>query len=174
MMGYEASDLLRNEHRQVEDHLDRLLDALKHLSAARVRDVHQSFEEIHRLVSAHMDEEEQILYPAIQPFAEHLISDMLRQHNDIRETDRCLEELLSDFPELPTVRNLEELYRVGVEVHDAVQVHIVDEEEGLLKLVDQHLSDEQQHKLVAIMQGAIATTPQTPDRSDPMRKSDFS
>ena len=157
-MGHEASDFLRAEHRQVEDQLDNLLDALKHLSPDRVLDVNRSFREIHRLVSAHMEEEERIFYPAIQPFAEYLLPDMLRQHDEIRETDRCLEGLLADFPETPTVRDMGELYRLGVEVHDAVQVHIVDEEEGLLKLVDEHLSSEQQQRLLAALQGDITRT----------------
>lgn len=150
-MPYEASDFLRAEHPQVENHLDQLLDALKHLSAERVADVTRSYGEIHRLVGGHMEEEERIFYPAIQPIADDLLPHMLKQHDEIRETDRCLAELLSTFSGNPTGRDLEELYRLGVEVHDAVQVHIVDEEEQLLKLADQRLPAEQQRSLHAAM-----------------------
>ena len=153
IMKYEASDFLRADHRQVEDHLDNLLDALKHLSPPRVSDVRRSFTEIRRLLGAHLDEEERIFYPAIQPFAEHLLPQMLRQHGEIRETSRYLGDLLVGFPEAPTSRDMEEMYRLGVEAHDAVQVHIVDEEDSLLKLVDQHLSSEQQRDLLTAMQG---------------------
>ena len=152
-MGHEATDFLRADHRQVEDHLDGLLDALKHLSLERVRDVNRSFGEIRRLVSAHLEEEERVFYPAIEPFADYLLPEMLRQHDEIRETSRYLEDLLVGFPEVPTSRDMEEMYRLGVEAHDAVQVHIVDEEDSLLKLADEHLSSEQQRDLLTAMQG---------------------
>ena len=62
---------------------------------------------------------------------------------------------------------MEELYRLGVEAHDAVQVHIVDEEDSLLKLIDQHLSSEQQKSLLAALQGGVMEE-QRP--SGPMRQ----
>ena len=167
-MGHEASDFLRAEHRQVENHLDHLLDALKHLSPERVGDVSRSSREIHRLVSAHMEVEEQVFYPALQSMVEDLIENLLKQHDQIRESDRYLEELLSGFPELPTARDTEELYRLGIEFHDAVQVHIVDEEEQLLKRVDEHLSSEQQRSLLAAMQRGSPEREPKPG-SEPMR-----
>jgi len=167
-MGHEASDFLRADHRQVEGHLDILLDALQHLSAERVGDVSRSFGEIHRLVSVHLEEEELVFYPAIQPYAGDLLPNMLEQHNEIREADRYLGELLSEFPMPPTTRDIGELYRLGIELHDAIQVHIVDEEEHLLKLVDERLSSEQQEQLFAAMQGGVAAMQQKPV-SGPMR-----
>ena len=61
-----------------------------------------------------------------------------------------------------------ELYHLGIELHDAVQVHIVDEEEHLLKLVDKQLSSEQQRSLLAAMQGGITGQPRA--YSGPMRQ----
>ena len=150
-----ASDLLRAEHREVEDQLDTLLHALKHLTAERVNDIGHSVENIRRLVGAHMDLEERVFYPAIRSLVEDLLPNMLKQHDEIREADRYLGELLSGFPERPTDRDMGELYRLGIELHDGVQVHIVDEEEHLLKLVDGGLSSEQQQGLLAAMQGAV-------------------
>ena len=124
-MGHDASDFLRADHRQVEDHLDQLLHALKHLSPDRVADINRSYGEIHRLVSTHMEEEERVFYPAVESFAEDLLPHMLKQHEEMRETDRYLGELLSMFPEPPSARDMEELYRLGVEFHDSIQVHIV-------------------------------------------------
>jgi Hemerythrin HHE cation binding domain len=148
-----SSDLLRQEHREVENHLDILLYALKHLSPERVNRIRQSVENIRRLVGEHMDTEEHIFYPAIRAFAEEELPKMLKQHDEIREAGSYLGNLLSGFPEIPTERDMGELYRLGIELHDAVQVHIVDEEEYLLKLVDEQLSDEQQRGLLAAMQG---------------------
>ena len=53
-----ASDLLRAEHREVENHLDTFLYALKHLSPERVNDISHGVENIRRLVGVHMDIEE--------------------------------------------------------------------------------------------------------------------
>jgi quercetin dioxygenase-like cupin family protein/hemerythrin-like domain-containing protein len=169
-MGTVASDFLRADHREVENHLDNLLDALKHLSPARVGDISRGTQAIYRLLTAHLEEEEQIFYPAIKPFAEELLPKMLKQHDDIRETYRYLSELLSSFPDSPAQRDLVELYRHGVEFHDAVQTHIIDEEEHLLKAVDQHLSSEKQQHLLAAMQGRIVAMQEKPV-SGPMRES---
>jgi hemerythrin-like domain-containing protein len=106
-----ASDLLRAEHREVEDHLDTLLYALKHLSPEGVRDISRSVENMRGLVGVHMDLEERVFYPGIRSLAEDLLPNMLKQHDEIREADRYLEELLSAFPELPTDRDMGELYR---------------------------------------------------------------
>ena len=152
-MKQSASDLLRSEHREVENHLDTLLYALKHPSPERLHEIDRSAENIRRLLGPHMEIEERIFYPAIRPLAEDLLPKMLKQHDEIREADRYLEELLSGFPKSPPSRDMGELYRLGIELHDAVQVHIVDEEEQLLKLVDEQLSSEQERALLAAMQG---------------------
>jgi hemerythrin-like domain-containing protein len=152
-MKQAASGLLRSEHREVENHLDTLLYALKHLYPERLSVIRQSVKNIWNLVGAHMDIEERIFYPAIRSLAEDLLPNMLKQHDEIREAHHYWGELLSAFPEPPTDRDMAELYRLGIELHDAVQVHIVDEEEHLLKLVDKQLSIEQQQNLLAAMQG---------------------
>jgi quercetin dioxygenase-like cupin family protein len=117
-----------------------------------------------------MEEEEQVFYPAVQSFVEDLLPRMLKQHEEMRETGRYLGELLSDFPEPPAARDMEELYRLGVEFHDAIQVHIVDEEEQLLKRVDEYLSNEQQQNLLAALQGDASKMEQK-SGSGPMRPS---
>jgi quercetin dioxygenase-like cupin family protein len=156
VMANDASDFLRADHREVENHLDRLLYALKHLSPDQVSTISASYREIHRLVSTHMEEEERVFYPSVQSFAEDLLPHMLKQHEEMREADRYLGDLLLEFPQPPTTRDMEELYRLGIEFHDAIQVHIVDEEEQLLKRVDEHLSSEQQRDLLAALQGGVS------------------
>jgi quercetin dioxygenase-like cupin family protein/hemerythrin-like domain-containing protein len=167
-MGYDASDFLRADHREVEDHLDKLLYALKHLSRDKVSQIRHSYGEIHRLVSTHMDEEERVFYPAVQSLVEDLLPHMLKQHDEMRETARYLGELLLEFPPSPATRDMEELYRLGIEFHDAIQVHIVDEEEQLLSRVDQHLSSEQQRDLLTALRGEISKMEQK-SGSGPMR-----
>jgi quercetin dioxygenase-like cupin family protein len=56
---------------------------------------------------------------------------------------------------------------MGIEFHDAIQVHIVDEEEQLLKRVDEHLFSEQQRDLLEVLQGGVSKMEQK--SSGPMR-----
>jgi len=147
-----ASDALRADHRKMETHLDGLLYALKHLHAERVRDIRKNFLEIQQLAHIHLEQEERVFYPAIRSAAPELLAHMDGQHQDIRQTEQCLDELLAAFPASPSDRDLVELRRCGIEFHDALQVHIVDEEDNLLKVADSCLSDRQQELLFAAMQ----------------------
>ena len=147
-----ASDLLRADHRKIETHLDRLLHALKHLNAGQVSEIRRSFQGIQQIAQIHFQQEEGIFYPALRSMAPDLLSKMDQQHEDVRETERCLGDLLAIFPEAPSERDLVELFRLGIEFHDAVQCHIVDEEDHLLKYADSKIPDEQQQLLFAEMQ----------------------
>ncbi|MBI1954888.1 MAG: hemerythrin domain-containing protein [Acidobacteria bacterium] len=154
-----ASDLLRADHRKIEAHLDRLLHALKHLSADQVSDIRRSFQGIQQIAEIHFQQEEGIFYPAMRSMAPDLLSKMEQQHEDVRETERCLGDLLSTFPETPSDRDLVELFRLGIEFHDAVQCHIVDEEDHLLQYADSKIPDEQQQRLFAEMQRCAFQNP---------------
>ncbi|MBI3895698.1 MAG: hemerythrin domain-containing protein [Acidobacteria bacterium] len=146
------SDLLRADHRRIETHLDSLLRALKRLNAVQVAGIHQSFQEIQRIALGHFQMEEDVFYPALRSLAPDLLAKMDQEHGHVRETEQCLDQLLSSFPETPSERNLVELFRLGIEFHDAVQCHIVDEEDNLLKYADSKIPEDQQQRLLAEMQ----------------------
>lgn len=150
-----ASDLLRADHRKIEKHLDSLLDALKHLSAGRLPEIRRDFAAIQKLSQLHFAQEEQVFYPAVRPLAPQVLAQMDDEHAAVRETEQGLEEilreLLESISEPPTARHLGELYRLGIEFHDAVEVHILDEEDYLLKLVDRLITSAEQQNLAAAM-----------------------
>jgi hemerythrin-like domain-containing protein len=146
-----ASDLLRADHRKIETHLDSLLLALKHLSADKVNGIRQDFTAIQRLATVHFEQEERVFYPEVRPSAPLILVQMDEEHETVRETERYLSELLESFPLSPVQRDLDELYRLGIEFHDAIQVHIVDEEDQLLKLADHLLSASEQQRIAAGM-----------------------
>ena len=150
-----ASDLLRAGHRKFEKHLDSLLEALKHLNAERVADIRRDFAALQKPSHVHFEQEERIFYPAVRTLAQLVLAQMEEEHSTVRETEQGLEEMLADLfemlPETPTQRDLGELYRLGIEFHDAVEVHIVDEEDYLLTLADRVLSSDQQQDLAAGM-----------------------
>ena len=147
-----ASDLLRSDHRKMEQHLDSLLEALKHLNGTRVADIQQEFAAITKLAEQHFDQEERAYYPRVSALAPSVMTLLKEEHRVVRETEAALHEFLDAFPEPAPQRSLDELYRIGIEFHDAVEVHIVDEEDQLLKLVDEMLTEEQQIALAAAMQ----------------------
>ena len=76
---------------------------------------------------------------------------MDEQHEMVRLTERCLGEYLETISASPTRRELDELHRLGIEFHDAIQVHIIDEEDQLLKQADKELSGAEQQRLAAQM-----------------------
>ena len=146
-----GSDLLRADHRKIETYLDSLILALKHLTTDRVAGIRQDFLAIQRMASVHFEKEERIFYPEVRPKAPVLLAQMDQEHETVRETERGLSELLGMIPESPVQRDLDELHRVGIEFHDAIQVHIVDEEDQLLKFADSVLSSSEQQRIAAAM-----------------------
>jgi hemerythrin-like domain-containing protein len=149
-----ATEQLRVDHRRIETHLDRLLAALQQLSPERVADVRIEFAEIRRLAEPHFRKEEEVFYPRLRPEVPALLGRMDEQHAHTRLTERCLGELLDSLSGPASDRDLTELYRLGIEFHDAVQTHIVDEEDVLLKWADGVLCDEAQDRLWREMQQA--------------------
>lgn len=150
----------------MENYLDGLLSALKHLDADRVSEVRRNFLAIQPLAHLHLEQEERVFYPEVRAAVPELLTQMEGQHQDIRETEQWLAELLASFPASPSERNLVELHRLGIEFHDAIQVHIVEEEDKLLALADSYLSELQQERLYAAMQ-AIAAPRAAPSGSEP-------
>lgn len=150
-----ASDLLRADHRRIEQHLDRMLDALLHLSSARLPDLRDAFQAIRALAEPHFRKEEDVFYPRLRPRFPALLAHMDTQHEQTRELEAHLNELLENTGKaFQTVREQDEVHRFGIEFHDAVQVHIVDEEDHLLRIADSELSSAEQSGLLAEMKAA--------------------
>ena len=121
-----ASDLLRQEHRRIETHLDGLRDALMNLPAPRITEVRHHF------------------YP-------DLLAEMDGQHEESRQAERDLEALLAGLSDPPSERDLTELHRLGLMFDDIVQTHILAEEDRLLPWADRTLRDEEQQALAIRM-----------------------
>ena len=134
-----------------------MLDALLHLTPGRVDDIRRHFHEIRRLTAPHFEREEEVFYPAIRDCEPALLARMDEQHSDTRQIEGFLDEMLASWPEAPVERDVQELYRLGVEFHDAVQTHIIAEEDDLLALADRSLSYEEQVRLLALMDETAPT-----------------
>jgi hemerythrin-like domain-containing protein len=142
-----ACDHLRQDHRRMEEHLDRLFAAVSHPGPELVAEVRAAVGSIQRLEAAHFEKEESLFYPKLRTAFPDLLRQMDSQHEDVRELDRLVSELLSDPPEFPEARWLDELRRSCIELHDRIQHHIVDEEDQLFRLADRYLTLEDDEML---------------------------
>lgn len=142
-----ACDHLRHDYRQIEEYLDRLFAAVTHPGPELVSQVRSAISSVQRLVAAHFEKEESLFYPKLRSAFPDLLGKMDLQHEDVRELDHVVSELLSDPPEFPEARWADELRRSCIELHDRIQHHIVDEEDQLFRLADRDLTPEDQAML---------------------------
>lgn len=146
-----ACDNLREDHRQIENYLDQLLAVLQHLNAGRVREVQAIVAGIQRLSAVHFEKEEGVLYPRLRSVQPELLDQMDQQHGVVREVEESVAEMLADPPQAPDSRWLNELRLLGIEFHDHIQHHIVDEEDHLFRIAGDHLDFEEQTRLAGEM-----------------------
>jgi hypothetical protein len=64
--------------------------------------------ELQDLAAVHFAKEEQIFYPKLRPFAADLLTSLDLQHEEVRELERHVAELLADTPPVPPSRWLNE------------------------------------------------------------------
>lgn len=146
-----ACDHLRADHRRMETYIDRLLAALRRVRPESVPDVQAAVQDIRRLSAIHFEKEEVIFYPSLRPALPDLLAQMDRQHEEVREVEQYVGELLSDPPPTPGSGWLNELRSFGTELHDLIQHHIVEEEDQLFRLAESLLTTEDQERLAVEM-----------------------
>jgi hemerythrin-like domain-containing protein len=147
-----ACDNLRQDHRAIEERLDSLFAALVHLTPDLIPEIRATFGQLRALAAIHFQKEEEIFYPKLRPVASDLLCRLDVQHEEVRELEGHLAELLADPPPAPDVRWLNELRSLGIEFHDRIQHHIVDEEDQLFRLAGDRLSTEDQENLARAME----------------------
>jgi hemerythrin-like domain-containing protein len=151
MAAASACDNLREDHREMETHLDRLLAALQQPGPALIAEAQAAVRDIRRLYSIHFEKEEVVFYPSLRPTFPDLLAEMDQQHDDVREVAQHVGDLLSDPPPTPESRWLNDLRLFGTELYDLIQHHIVEEEDQLFRLAESRLSTEEQERLAVEM-----------------------
>lgn len=147
-----ACENLRKDHRAIEQRLDILLAALLRLTPEIIPEIQATVGELQHLAAIHFEKEETIFYPKVRPLFSELLDRMDLQHEEVRELERHLAELLEDPPPTPEPRWLNELRSIGIEFHDRIQHHIVEEEDQLLRLAEDGLTAEEQARLAQAME----------------------
>ena len=159
MTAVPACENLRKDHRAIEGHLDILLAALLRLTPELIPRIQGTVRHIQDLAAAHFKKEEKIFYPKLRPLFSDLLDQMDLQHEEVRELERHLAELLADPPQTPDSRWLNELRSLGIEFHDRIQHHIVDEEDQLFRLAEDRLTMEDQESLANAMEAVQGPYP---------------
>jgi hemerythrin-like domain-containing protein len=130
---------------------DLLLAALLNLVPEQIPEIQATVRELQRLAAIHFEKEEGIFYPRLRPLLSDLLTRMDGQHEEIREVEQYLRELLAHPPRTPDSRWLNEMRSLGIEFHDRIQHHIVDEEDQLFRLAEDRLTAEEQESLAGAM-----------------------
>jgi hemerythrin-like domain-containing protein len=147
-----ACALLRTDHRVVEEHMDQLLAALLDLRPERISEIQASVAKIQALAKLHFRKEEEIFYPKVRPLDPDLLHRLDEQHQDVREAERHLAEILA-YRQTSDPRWMNELRSFGIAFHDRIQHHIVDEEDQLFRIAVSVLTIEDQESLAIAMAG---------------------
>ncbi len=151
MTASSACDNLREDHREMEVYLDRLLAALRLLGPELIAGAQAAVRDIRRLSSIHFEKEEVIFYPSLRPAFPDLLAQMDQQHADVREVEQHVGDLLSDPPPTPESRWLDDVRLFGTELYDLIQHHIVEEEDQLFRLAESRLTTEDEERLTVEM-----------------------
>jgi hemerythrin-like domain-containing protein len=146
-----ACENLRKDHRAIEERLDILLAALLHVTPELIPEIQAAVRDLQDLAAIHFEKEETIFYPKLRPLVSDVLDRMDVQHEEVRELERHLAELLAEPPQTPDSRWLNELRSLGIEFHDRIQHHIVDEEDLLFRLAEDRLTAEEQESLAGAM-----------------------
>jgi len=146
-----ACENLRKDHRAIEERLDILLAALLHVTPELIPEIQATVRDLQDLAAIHFEKEETIFYPKLRPLVSDVLDRMDVQHEEVRELERHLAELLAEPPQTPESRWLNELRSLGIEFHDRIQHHIVDEEDQLFRLAEDRLTAEEQESLAGAM-----------------------
>lgn len=146
-----ASEHLRKEHRVIEERLDILLAALLRLTPELIPEIQGPYARFKILPLSISKKRRRIFYPKLRPLLSDLLDRMDVEHEEVREVERYLAELLAEPPQTPDSRWLNELRSFGIAFHDRIQHHIVDEEDQLLRLAEDLLTAEDQESLAAAM-----------------------
>jgi hypothetical protein len=125
---------LRAEHRRIERFIDRLREPADHPTPGWVDRLEEAFLDLRRVEPRHFAIEERILFP-LAPWLE---AALLEQHRHAEELEAYIEALLPAARIELTDRIVHDLRRAAQELHDVIQIHILQEEKLLFPCLQGH------------------------------------
>lgn len=155
-MEFAATEILRRDHRRMEEILARFERELSDPQGKGLAAVARTLGEIRAKLALHFRREEEVFYPAFQMVAAasgYDTSNLRQEHSDVRGVITALESLLEARPDCgepaPSVRA--EIASVGWELWNHIHHHMAEEENGLLAFADRALDSEAQERLAKQM-----------------------
>lgn len=122
---------LRAEHRRIERFIDQLREPADHPTPGWVERLEVAFLALRRIETRHFALEERILFPRA-PWLEQVLLD---QHRHAGELETYIEKLLPAAHTEITPRIEHDLRRAAQELHDVIQIHILEEERRLFPVL---------------------------------------
>lgn len=155
-MGNPATELLRRDHRRMEEILSRFERELSNPQGEGLEAIARTFDEIRTELALHFRREEEVFYPAFKAASAasgYDTSSLLQEHSDVQNVIAALESLQEARPisgaPAPSVRA--EIASVGWELWNHIHHHMAEEESGLLAFADRVLDSEAQNRLAREM-----------------------
>lgn len=152
---------LRDEHRELIPHVDRILYAAETIGQASIEEVRSAVEEAYDFLAYHLvphaQAEDAALYPVVQSVlgSPDATRTMSRDHVEV---GRYVDELVTLKDTLTgsslTPSQVRALRRVLYGVYALVKVHFAKEEEVYLPILDQRLSPESAREMFEKMEAA--------------------
>ncbi len=152
---------LRDEHRELLPHIDRIRQVAEQIGQAPVPELRQGLDQVYEFLTRHLvphaQAEDAALYPVVQkllgsPLATRTMS---RDHVEIGRYIEELALLKDGLSRLtPTGVPPESLRRILYGLYALVKVHFAKEEEVYLPILDEGLSPEEAREMFAAMEAA--------------------
>lgn len=128
---------LRAEHRRIERCIDQLREPADHPTPGWAERLEAAFRALRRVEPRHFALEERILFPQ----APWLQKALLDQHRHAEELEAYIEQLLPQARAGLTARIEHDLRRAAQELHDVIQIHILEEERRLFPALQNGYSE---------------------------------
>jgi hemerythrin-like domain-containing protein len=123
--------ILKKDHKKVK----HLFEEFEKLSGRSAQKKHAVVQEIHKLLSAHAQLEEEVVYPALKEIRSEEMKDLLQEAYEEHQVTKTL------LAELRELQPNDEHYDAKVKVMgEYVQHHVKEEEKEILPLAQKHLS----------------------------------
>ena len=154
-MGPSATDLLRRDHRRMEEVLVRFERELSDPQGIGLEALARTFDEIRRDLALHFRREEEVFYPAFRSAADtgYDTSKLEQEHSELEGVLSAFESLLGGrgAPLDPPPSTRAEIAGVGWELWNHIHHHMAEEESGLLAFADRVLDSAAQDRLARDM-----------------------
>lgn len=149
---------LRDEHKDLIPHIEKILEVANSIPEASLEEIHDGVKEVYQFLAYHLiphaQAEDVALYPAVQKVlgSPDSTRTMTRDHVEVA---RYIEQLAVLQQELAP-RNFKALQRVLYGLYALVKVHFAKEEEVYLPILEERLSGEEAKAMFEAMENAAS------------------